>query len=245
MKTLSPLSRIEAVFEVARLVYEQKLSPTEGSNRLRSNYGYNINSAKDFIADYRHLVRGEIFQRGMSAFDMEYFLKRISIDIGIEALQLALHSLWQHIAYYEGIRNVKLHKLRGIAAKFQALALVNISKEADELDFDNAVAKAIADGSEARLERLKLANRIPTKKPVVVLIYRRNADVVAEVLYRANGYCEQCNKEAPFMRLKDGKPYLEVHHVVRLANGGEDTVGNSLALCPNCHRKDHYGKANE
>ncbi|MFV3370974.1 HNH endonuclease [Pseudomonas sp. NY15435] len=39
----------------------------------------------------------------------------------------------------------------------------------------------------------------------------------------------------------DGKPYPEVRHVVRLADGGEDTVENAIAICPNCHRLRHFG----
>ncbi|MFM5358466.1 HNH endonuclease [Aeromonas veronii] len=43
------------------------------------------------------------------------------------------------------------------------------------------------------------------------------------------------------MRIKDGTPYLEVHHKEKLADGGEDTLENTIALCPNCHRKFHFG----
>ncbi|MEY0334745.1 HNH endonuclease [Providencia rettgeri] len=32
-----------------------------------------------------------------------------------------------------------------------------------------------------------------------------------------------------------------MHHVEWLANGGEDSVENAIALCPNCHREAHYG----
>ncbi len=39
---------------------------------------------------------------------------------------------------------------------------------------------------------------------------------------------------------EDGSP-LEVHHVIRLADGGSDTINNSVALCPNCHRELHFG----
>ncbi len=39
----------------------------------------------------------------------------------------------------------------------------------------------------------------------------------------------------------DKTPYLEVHHRIPLAKKGEDTVANAIALCPNCHRKSHYG----
>lgn len=35
-------------------------------------------------------------------------------------------------------------------------------------------------------------------------------------------------------------PYLEVHHLTRLADGGADCPENVIALCPTCHRKAHY-----
>jgi len=57
-------------------------------------------------------------------------------------------------------------------------------------------------------------------------------------LQRANGECQLCEKPAPFLK-KDGKPYLEVHHIDYLANNGSDTIDNVAALCPNCHRKMH------
>jgi 5-methylcytosine-specific restriction protein A len=67
-----------------------------------------------------------------------------------------------------------------------------------------------------------------------------NSDVIAEVLLRANGTCEGCGQSAPFQRA-DGTLYLEVHHRRRLADAGEDSVENAIALCPNCHRERHYG----
>ncbi len=92
-----------------------------------------------------------------------------------------------------------------------------------------------------RKEHLAKASKIPKKMIVVTEVYARNADVVAEALIRANGYCELCKKEAPFIRAKDKTPYLEVHHIRSLADGGEDTLDNVFALCPNCHRRSHFG----
>jgi 5-methylcytosine-specific restriction protein A len=40
------------------------------------------------------------------------------------------------------------------------------------------------------------------------------------------------------MNSKD-KPFLEEHHIEWLSKGGEDTIDNAVALCPNCHRKMH------
>src|SRR5258708_10626316 len=92
-----------------------------------------------------------------------------------------------------------------------------------------------------RRERLSTAEKYPTMVKITTTVYLRNPDVVAEVLFRAMGRCESCRRPAPFLRAADESPYLETHHPVRLADGGEDTVENALALCPNCHRKAHYG----
>ncbi|MCM7737031.1 HNH endonuclease [Enterobacter hormaechei] len=52
--------------------------------------------------------------------------------------------------------------------------------------------------------------------------------------------CQSCKSDAPFLKV-DGTPFLEVHHIEWLSNGGEDSVENAIALCPNCHRQAHYG----
>lgn len=118
------------------------------------------------------------------------------------------------------------------------------SADADfEIDkFDNEVTKALKDGASARAKRLKLAGKKPIPVQVVVMQFKRNPDVVAEVLFRADGRCQCCGNPAPFNRTKDGSPYLEVHHRKRLADGGEDSVENAIALCPNCHRQQHFGE---
>ena len=32
---------------------------------------------------------------------------------------------------------------------------------------------------------------------------------------------------------------METHHIEWLSKGGSDTIDNTVALCPNCHRKMH------
>lgn len=72
----------------------------------------------------------------------------------------------------------------------------------------------------------------------VTITYERNAYVSEYAKRRANGVCQLCKKEAPFKN-KDGEPYLETHHIEWLSRGGTDTLDNTVALCPNCHRKMH------
>lgn len=60
-------------------------------------------------------------------------------------------------------------------------------------------------------------------------------------LHRSSGICEGCEKPAPFLAL-NGQPYLEVHHIRALANGGSDHPSNVAAVCPNCHTRVTRGK---
>ncbi|MCG9777611.1 HNH endonuclease [Photobacterium damselae] len=80
----------------------------------------------------------------------------------------------------------------------------------------------------------------PEKETVSVTLYKRDPLVVAETLRIANGYCELCEVKSPF-KTKSGRDYLEVHHVIPLSKQGSDTVSNTVALCPNCHRMLHFG----
>ena len=66
----------------------------------------------------------------------------------------------------------------------------------------------------------------------------RNVYIAEYSRKRANGICQLCGNPAPFNR-PDGEPYLESHHIVWLSNGGSDSIGNTVALCPNCHKKMH------
>lgn len=70
--------------------------------------------------------------------------------------------------------------------------------------------------------------------------YYRDPDVKNYVRKRAKGICECCHKKAPFIK-ENGEPYLETHHLIPLAEGGGDRIDNVCAVCPNCHRKLHFG----
>ncbi|WP_244444917.1 NUDIX domain-containing protein [Oceanobacillus jeddahense] len=107
-------------------------------------------------------------------------------------------------------------------------------------ELQKQVDRAKKDSAKSREKRLNKAEKKPDKLIVNSTQYKRNPDVITEVLERADGVCEKCKKPAPFIRAYDLTPYLEVHHKKPLAEGGEDTVENAIALCPNCHREDHH-----
>jgi 5-methylcytosine-specific restriction protein A len=71
---------------------------------------------------------------------------------------------------------------------------------------------------------------------------QRRSEVVRQfALKTANGVCQGCDEDAPF-RDSNRKPFLEVHQLQRLSDGGPDRPENVIALCPNCHRRRHEGQ---
>jgi len=81
----------------------------------------------------------------------------------------------------------------------------------------------------------------PKPKTITTNAYKRDPAIAAEAKRRAKGICQLCGKPAPFTTKKN-EPYLETHHIIWLSEGGEDTVKNTAALCPNCHRRVHILK---
>ncbi len=100
---------------------------------------------------------------------------------------------------------------------------------------------AIRAAPEDYLKRKPMGSKAPQQVATVVMQHIRDPQVKAWVLNRAQGICEACEAPAPFVAKKDKLPFLEVHHVIPLAEGGPDTVENAAAVCPNCHRRLHLG----
>lgn len=71
--------------------------------------------------------------------------------------------------------------------------------------------------------------------------YSRSHKVREYVKTRADGNCEGCGENAPFISTT-GEPYLHAHHINELSEGGSDTPETVVALCPNCHYRVHHGE---
>jgi len=93
-----------------------------------------------------------------------------------------------------------------------------------------------------RKKALEHANK-PSKSNIVVLTEYKNRSIEIKkyALLRANGQCENCGEDAPFVN-SNNIPFLEVHHIFSLADDGPDHPINVAAICPNCHREAHYGQ---
>ena len=72
------------------------------------------------------------------------------------------------------------------------------------------------------------------------LVYERSDAIRNLVLQRAAGCCEYCGAKG--FETVAGGIYLETHHVIPLCEDGADSTHNVAALCPEHHRRAHYGK---
>jgi hypothetical protein len=116
----------------------------------------------------------------------------------------------------------------------------------------NAVATMVADEAK-RLENLALnellgkyaeqntqRSRRPSARFMTARDYERNPLVIAIARLRASYRCEVHDCAHPSFETTEGVPYTEVHHIVPLADGGEDSIENVACLCP-AHHRDHLG----
>lgn len=116
----------------------------------------------------------------------------------------------------------------------------------DRSDLETAIVSQPNLFGDADLKKLRdqaLQAAAPAKKKVADArrtLFERASHVVAYALARAGDTCEACGHPAPFLRVS-GSPYLEVHHIDRLSDGGLDAPHRVAAICPTCHRRIHCG----
>lgn len=107
---------------------------------------------------------------------------------------------------------------------------------------EDPTAAAVSDGGLAVLRQraMEAAKVVPAKTVTISTVFERDRIIRSYVLKRSKGNCEDCGHAAPFLTA-NGAPFLEVHHIRRLTDGGPDDPRFMIALCPNCHRRAHHG----
>lgn len=235
--TVSP-EVFAAAHEAAILVLAGKAKLTGTQKTIAAEYGIAERTASGYIGCFLAMRRGRAFKTIVSSDGLRFMLGRIA-EGGPGDLMLALQSVMSHITYLHDITGNE-PGLRRVHAEFVERLREMAAFDEASISLEDQVTKALGDTAEARAQRLRHAQTMPEQQIVLARVFKRNPDVIAEVLLHANGVCQGCNQVAPFVRA-DGRPYLEVHHCQPLAEGGTDTVGNAIALCPNCHRERHHG----
>jgi len=122
--------------------------------------------------------------------------------------------------------------------KLKETGTFHIPLQTVEETIEHKIRKAKKLSENELRQRVQSAPPKPGNRPVISNQYQRNPWVSEFVKRIAKGVCQLCKSNAPFMKSK-GEPFLEVHHIIWLARGGDDSILNAVALCPNCHRKMH------
>lgn len=163
-----------------------------------------------------------------------------SVEFRMQNISATLYDLRiPHIAGYRPARNVG----RGVKSRIKALLEVH-----GVATFEAYIPTASTPLLNERVVQLRLrplgkpplGQASPKSVTTTTSIFVRDPAVKRWVLHACDGYCEGCKAPAPFKGM-DGYPYLEVHHVVPLSALGSDRISNAVALCPNCHRRCHFG----
>ncbi len=113
-----------------------------------------------------------------------------------------------------------------------------VTKQAIEKNVEKKQRKARKLSNAELSDRAKKGRKTPGSRTSTTTQYERDPYVIEYSKRRAKGTCDLCGQPAPF-RNKNGEPFLETHHITWLSKGGDDTIENTVALCPNCHSKMH------
>ncbi|EJN24794.1 MULTISPECIES: HNH endonuclease [unclassified Pseudomonas] len=143
----------------------------------------------------------------------------------------------KRIEGYKPAKNVGANVTRSIRKALDAstvLTLEDSEPTADEELLEQRAAKF----EQKQFDYVPKGIKTPIQTTSTRKVYFRDPELRGWVRQQADGKCEGCGKAAPFE--KDGKPFLEVHHVKHLSQKGSDLDTNVVALCPNCHQRCHH-----
>ena len=128
-----------------------------------------------------------------------------------------------------------------------------IIKEEIEEKIDHDLDNALQQGIIKLNEKMLIKN--PTKRSNKQLIkgiytYPRNKLEMLKAKINSNWQCEISTSHKTFINERLNKPFVEGHHLIPMFvqdqfENAIDFADNIVTLCPNCHRKIHYGLKEE
>lgn len=200
--------------------------------------------SKRLVTSFPNILRREIRIDGMPIVFGKRTARELRLAIGkqVSALKEPLSSgvggnRYKRILIHSPLIDDELWRKIAMNLKpNHELIVTNISPTSNQELFDQQV-----DALELITGTIPTGCQRPNKKPSQSNQIQRDPLVKAWVLRKVGGICELCDSDAPFVK-DNGKPYMEVHHLRMLADGGSDTIHNTAGVCPSCHRALHFGR---
>jgi 5-methylcytosine-specific restriction protein A len=215
---------IKQSYIIAKRVYEEKLTLTDGADTLHKQFHLDEGSAKTFINNFRCLITGQQYTRTMNGNATKYYLQNILNDFGYNILENALQAVNFHILYYEGLKHGRLNNIR------------NIYKYFKKIQEQNTIYYEYNDEKELFFNEGKA-------KKVLVNIYERDQEARKKCLKYYGYKCFTCGILLSDIYGEIGENFIHVHHIIELSSIKKeyivDPVKDLRPLCPNCHSIIH------
>ncbi|PKV51907.1 5-methylcytosine-specific restriction protein A [Aquimarina sp. MAR_2010_214] len=229
---------VHITYDIAKEVYEGKISRKEGVEIIVGDGRMNPNSVADFIHNLKCLLDGKKFTRTNNTYSMEYFFEKIYKDYGIKGLSNALRALNLHIKYYEGYQDVTMHSMRKIYSKYLKIYVDN-----PDQDEQQEITTILQKENKTKLQLAQeLKNLKPTDPEFIVInskSYKRDNVTIAKIKELRDYKCQICSHS---IKKKDGSYYIEAAHIEPKHLGGNELPNNIILLCPNHHKEFDYGE---
>lgn len=192
----------------------------------------------------------EKFLNIFSKTHLEYFLNKLEIDY--KGKKNDILSMQKAILDYK-----KQYFDKWEIGMFTCFLYEVVGKPSDELKLcnqeeDNKLTQDINSEDKPKLDKNHdlsykgSQDRDEPNKTSAGYVYPRKRWVARKALEIAGYKCELDETHKTFIN-KNGKPYVEPHHLIPMCcqkdfEKGLDVAENVVALCSNCHNEIHYGK---
>ena len=182
------------------------------------------NKVSNFVAlDPRDPRRGFANANALDRAAWARFFDPVSETLNVAAIQSEFKRLWPDDDILDVVAPPDLEQR---VVKLETVDLAELLKRWDQKT-KNAVGT-----SDGRPRVIRATSTSFQRDPLVVVI----------ALKRSDYQCEVTGCAHELFADNRGKPFLEVHHIEPLRDGGIDTPENVAAICPSHHRQAHHGQ---
>lgn len=200
--------------------------------------GMNSTTASRYIGSLDNMLAGKCYESTMSIPATYYFLERIFIDFGEVKLTRALNALYQHLTYYERLKNFRRKGFWELFKKYKTrVKNIDIENDFEQAVIDHSV---VNDDLQKIIQELKnLSVSDPISVTINAVTYKRDNKTISQLKRLRNYRCQMCGVQIP---KSDGGFYIEGAHIDPKKDKGNELPNNIMILCPNHHKEFDYGK---
>ena len=97
----------------------------------------------------------------------------------------------------------------------------------------------LLDSEKEEMKTIDLRSETPKKREYIMETYIRDTKWAKQARETFGHDCMYKKCDNSFLK-ENGKPYIEVHHILPMCEGGENAIWNLSVLCAHHHRMAHF-----